>query len=134
MNEQQAREFLTTHKQGIVATIQPDGRPQLSSVLVVRHDDALWVSIAETRVKYRNLERDPRASILILGDNFWEDLVVEGHATMTHQPVALPMLREYFETAQGKPHPDWEEYDEAMRTEKRVLLSISIDRMYPLTG
>lgn len=133
MNETEARDFLRTHHQAILATINPDGVPQLSNILVVYHEGELWVSITETRVKYRNLVRDPRASVLVLGDNFWQYLTVEGRATITRLPAALPLLREYYALANG-PHPNWEEYDRAMVTDRRVLLSISIDRMYPLSS
>lgn len=133
MNDREARAFLETHRQGVLASIRKDGRPQLSNVLAAYLHGSLWVSIAETRAKYHNLVRDPRATILILGDNFWQYLTIDGTATMTRIPDALPMLREYFETATGKPHPNWEEYDDSMRAEKRVLLSISIDHMYPLS-
>jgi PPOX class probable F420-dependent enzyme len=134
MTEEEAREFLRTHRQGILATIRKDGRPQLSNVLAVYWNDRIAVSITETRSKYHNLLRDPRASILMLGDNFWQYLVVDGTASMTHLPEAQGLLREYYEMSAGKPHPDWDEYDDAMRKEKRVLLSISIDHMYPLSS
>jgi PPOX class probable F420-dependent enzyme len=133
MNESEAREFLKTHRSAVMATIHRDGRPQLSNVGTVYRQDRMWVSITEDRVKYRNLVRDPRASLLILGDNFWQYLVVEGKATLIHMPEALPMLREYYRLASGE-HPDWGEYDEAMAKDKRVLAEVSIERMNPLSG
>lgn len=133
MNEAEARTFLASHHQAILATIRKDGRPQLSNVVVARRDDRLLLSITETRAKYHNLVRDPRATLLVLGDNFWQYLVVDGTATLTRMPEALPMLREYYELISG-PHPNWEEYDEAMRTDKRVFTSVSIDHVYPLSG
>jgi PPOX class probable F420-dependent enzyme len=133
MNESEAGEFLKTHRSAVIATIHNDGRPQLSNVGAVYKQDRMWVSITETRVKYRNLVRDSRASLLILGDNFWQYLVVEGKATLIHMPEALPMLREYYRLASGE-HPNWDEYDAAMAKDRRVLAEISIDRMYPLSG
>lgn len=133
MNSQEAKEFLKTHRQAILATIKKDGRPQLSNVLAVYKDDALMISIAESRAKYKNLVRDPRATVHLLGDTFWQYLVVDGEATMTHMPEALPQLREYYELATGGAHPNWDEYDEAMERERRVLLRVSIDHVYPLS-
>jgi hypothetical protein len=43
-------------------------------------------------------------------------------------PEALPMLRAYYEAASG-PHPSWDEYDEAMRKDRRVLAELSIDHV-----
>ncbi len=132
MNRAEAVRFLRTHKQAVIATIKRDGRPQLSNVLVVYKDGELWVSIAETRAKYHNLRRDNRVTVLVNGDSFWQYLVVEGMARLVHLPEAAPLLREYYELASG-PHPDWDEYDQAMVRERRVLAAISVDHLYPLS-
>jgi PPOX class probable F420-dependent enzyme len=131
MNRSEAEEFLRQHSQAILATIRKDGRPQLSNVLAVYRDGKLLVSTSTDRAKYWNLARDPRATVLVLGDNFWQYLVVNGTASFTHLPEARLPLREYYEAASGGPHPDWEEYDRAMVAEKRVLVSISVDSTYP---
>lgn len=39
-----------------------------------------------------------------------------------------------YEAASGGPHPNWEEYDQAMRDEKRVLAIINVERMYPISS
>ena len=134
MNRDQAEEFLKRQRQAILATIRTDGRPGLSNVLSAYDEGQLLVSITETRAKFRNLHRDPRATILMLGANFWEYLVVDGQATMIGWPEAQPMLRRYYELAAGKPHPNWDEYDQSMLDEKRVMLTISVDHVYPLSG
>ncbi len=133
MNEQEARDFLRTHHQAILATIRKDGRPQLSNVLTSYHDGRMLVSITETRAKYHNLVRDPRATLLVLGDNFWQYITIDGTAELARLPGAAPLLRQYYELSAGKPHPNWEEYDEAMRQERRVLASFSIEKLYPLS-
>jgi len=132
MNRAEAEEFLRTHRQVVLGTIKEDGRPHLTSVLGVYDEGRILISITETRVKYRHLRRDPRATALFLGDNFWQYLVVEGTATLTHLPEAASALRHYYELASGGPHPNWDEYDRAMVGERRVLLSLSIDHIYPL--
>jgi PPOX class probable F420-dependent enzyme len=134
MNRAEADEFLRTHRQAVLATIKEDGRPHLTNVLAVYDDGHILISIAETRVKYRHLVRDPRATALFLGDTFWQYLVVEGAASLTHMPDALPGLHHYYELATGGPHPDWSDYDRAMADERRVLMTLSIDRIYPLSG
>ena len=133
VNRAEAVEFLQRHRQAILATIGKDGRPQMSNVLAAYRDGQLLVSTTETTAKYRNLARDPRATLLVLGDSFWQYLVVGGTASFTHLPQAHQPLREYYELAAGKPHDDWEEYDRAMVAEKRVLVSVSVDTMYPLS-
>ena len=44
----------------------------------------------------------------------------------------LPILRRIYERIRGAPHPNWAEFDEAMVRDGRVVLSITVDRMYPL--
>jgi PPOX class probable F420-dependent enzyme len=132
MNRQQAEEFIKDHKSTVLATVGKDGRPQTSNVLTTYHEGVLLLSTTQSSAKYRNITRDPRVTAHILGDNFWQWLAVEGTATFTHMPDALPGLHTYYESATGSPHANWAEYDAAMERERRVLGTISIDRMYPL--
>lgn len=133
MDEAEARDFLKTHTHAVLATIRKDGRPQLSNVVVVYNQGQLEMSITETRAKYKNLLRDPRVTVLVQGDSFWQYLVVDGRATVVRGEEAIPLLRAYYEKAAGRPHEDWDEYDRAMRQDRRVLARISIDHMYPLS-
>ncbi|MEU6014923.1 PPOX class F420-dependent oxidoreductase [Streptomyces sp. NPDC047515] len=48
-----------------VATVQPDGSPQVSPVWVKRDGDDLLFSTTVGRRKERNLRRDPRVSVVV---------------------------------------------------------------------
>ncbi|MFB7312886.1 PPOX class F420-dependent oxidoreductase [Streptomyces sp. NPDC056192] len=48
-----------------VATIQPDGSPQLSPVWVKRDGDDVLFSTTRGRRKEQNLSRDPRVSVVV---------------------------------------------------------------------
>ncbi|MFF8917672.1 PPOX class F420-dependent oxidoreductase [Streptomyces sp. NPDC015032] len=48
-----------------VATIQPDGSPQVSPVWVRRDGDDVLISTTAGRRKERNLRRDPRVSVVV---------------------------------------------------------------------
>ncbi|OBK13864.1 PPOX class F420-dependent oxidoreductase [Mycobacterium asiaticum] len=121
---------------GVLATIKRDGRPQLSNVQY--HFDArslvLQVSVTEPRAKTRNLRRDPRASLLVDGDDGWSYAVAEGVAELT-PPAAAPdddtveALITLYRNIAGE-HPDWDEYREAMVTDRRVLLTLPISHVY----
>ena len=131
MNEAEARAFVARHHRGVLATQKRDGRPQLSNVSYAVDDDGrIKISTTGTRVKARNLRRDRRASLAVRGDTWQEYLVVEGDAEVLEGDV-LDDLRRVYEKIRG-PHPNWAEFYEAMRREGRVLLAISIDRLYPL--
>jgi len=121
---------------GVLATIKGDGRPQLSNVSY--HFDprevVLRVSITEPRAKTRNLRRDPRASILVDADDGWSYAVAEGTAELT-PPAAAPgddtveALIALYRNIAGE-HPDWDDYRQAMVTDRRVLLTLPISHVY----
>lgn len=121
---------------GVLATIKRDGRPQLSNVSY--HFDpravVMQVSITEPRAKTRNLRRDPRASILVSSDDGWSYAVAEGDVTLTppatgpHDETVEALIALYRNIA-GE-HPDWDEYREAMVTDRRVVLTLPISHVY----
>ena len=121
---------------GVLATIKRDGRPQLSNVSY--HFDprevVVRVSITEPRAKTRNLRRDPRASILVDADDGWSYAVAEGTVELT-PPAASPdddtveALIALYRDIAGE-HPDWDDYRQAMVTDRRVLLTLPISHVY----
>ncbi|KLO45114.1 pyridoxine 5'-phosphate oxidase [Mycobacterium nebraskense] len=121
---------------GVLATIKRDGRPQLSNVSYHfdPRDLAIRVSITEPRAKTRNLRRDPRASILVDADDGWSYAVAEGTAILT-PPAAAPgddtveALIALYRNIAGE-HPDWDEYRQAMVTDRRVVLTLPIAHVY----
>jgi PPOX class probable F420-dependent enzyme len=127
--------FIRDRTQGVLTTIRANGRPQLSNIMFVRGDeDMLRISVTDDRAKTRNLRRDPRASLYVPGDNFYQYVVVEATAELT--PVAadphdatVDALVSYYEAAIGE-HPDWDEYRASMVTDKRLLVVLRPERAY----
>ena len=114
----------------MLATIHRDGRPQLSNILYLLDDDGrIKISVTQTRIKTRNLRRDPRAALHVQGRDPYEYLVVDGSAKLVEGNGLGEKLRDYYRKARGE-HPDWAEYDAAMVKEQRLLLSLSIDHAY----
>ena len=121
---------------GVLATIKRDGRPQLSNVSYFfdPRKMVIQVSITEPRAKTRNLRRDARASILVSSDDGWSYAVAEGTAIMT-PPAADPnddtveALIALYRNIAGE-HPDWDDYRQAMVTDRRVVLTLPIAHLY----
>ena len=114
----------------MLATIHRDGRPQLSNILyVLDDDDRIKISVTQTRVKTRNLRRDPRAALHVQGRDAYEYLVIEGAAELIEGDGLAEKLRHYYRKARGE-HPDWAEYDAAMIKDQRLLISLSVDHAY----
>ncbi len=132
MDIARATAFLSKNPRAVLATMRADGRPQLSPVVVAVDDDGrVLISTRETAIKAKNLARDPRASLCVLNDGFFGEWVqVEGQAELIHLPEALPILEDYYRRISGE-HPDWEEYREAMRRDKRLIVRVTIDRAGP---
>src|SRR5271165_6526424 len=105
-------EFMRGRRQGVLATIRANGRPQLSNILyLLGDDDVVRISITDERAKTANLRRDPRASLYVVGDNFWAYAVLEGTAELS--PVAagpddatVEELVAMYRALQGE-HDDW---------------------------
>jgi len=132
MNRDQALDYLRRNHRGVLATIKRDGRPQLSHVAyLLDADGAVKISVTDDRAKTRNARRDPRVSLTVVGDNWYEYVVVEGTARIVDaDPV--PLLRHVYRGVTGGEHLDWAEFDAAMVRDDRVVLAIAVDRLYPL--
>ncbi|MFD3541944.1 PPOX class F420-dependent oxidoreductase [Streptomyces sp. NPDC058662] len=130
------RSLLADARFGVLATIKADGRPQLSPVMPSYDEEAdvIYVSTGEGFAKTANLRRDPRATLEVSSPDGWAWATVEGVATLTgpgtdpHGPEVEAMVH-YYRVAAGE-HPDWDEYRAVMVRERRVLLTISVDRVY----
>jgi PPOX class probable F420-dependent enzyme len=132
MDLAEARQFLATHHNAILATRRRDGRLQMSPI-TVGVDDAgrAIISSRETAYKTRHLRRDPRASLCVFTDKFYGPWVqIDGTAEVISLPEAMEPLVDYYLHISGE-HPDWNEYRRAMERERRVLLRISIDSAGP---
>jgi PPOX class probable F420-dependent enzyme len=131
-----ALSFVRPRNQGVLTTIRANGRPQLSNILyALGDDDVARISVTDDRAKTVNLRRDPRASLYVLGDNFWQYVVLEGNVDVS--PVAadpnddtVEQLVALYRTGQGKEHPDWDEFRAAMVTDKRLFLAFHPERAY----
>jgi PPOX class probable F420-dependent enzyme len=134
-----ALEFARTRTQGVVATIRANGRPQLSNIVYIPDEgDTFLISITDDRAKTANLRRDPRASLYLLGDNFYQYVVIEAAAELS--PVAaepddatVEALIRYYEALSGA-HPNWDEYRAAMIADKRIALTLRPERAYGILG
>lgn len=134
MELNEALTFAADHRNGVLVTLKRDGRPQLSNIVYVLGEGVARISITANRAKYRNLLRDPRASLYICHADFWSYVVLEGDAELS--PVAaspddatVDMLVEVYRAIAGE-HPDWDEYRAAMVADKRLVVTFRPTRGY----
>lgn len=60
-----AKRILDKHNFAHVATVMPDGSPQVSPVWVYRDGEHVMISTGVDRQKTRNIKRDPRVALSI---------------------------------------------------------------------
>jgi PPOX class probable F420-dependent enzyme len=127
-----ARDVIRTQSRAVLATLRSDGTPQMSPVLAAVDDaGAILVSSRETAYKVRNARRDPRVWLCVLPDSFFGRWIqVDGEARVVSLPEAMDGLMDYYRRLSGE-HPDWAEYQDAMRAERRVLIRVEPRRAGP---
>ena len=128
--------LLAEARLGVLATLKADGRPQLSPVTPSYDREAglLRVSMTEGRAKTANLRRDPRAALEVTSADGWSWATAEGTVTLAG-PGSDPdgpevaALVDYYRAAAGE-HPDWAEYRAVMVAERRVLMTMRVEKVY----
>ncbi len=84
MTTERLWEIIADERKGILATIGEDGVPQLSNIFYLVHPSTQRIRFSTTthRIKGRNLLRDPRASLHVPGQDFFNFAVVAGPASL----------------------------------------------------
>jgi PPOX class probable F420-dependent enzyme len=69
-----------------VATLMPDGSPQVSIVWIDSDGEHVIFNTAEGRAKAKNLRRDPRVAVTVINsENPYEQVMIRGRVVeMTH--------------------------------------------------
>jgi len=140
MDFEQARIFLQSNHRGVVTTFQRNGAAQSSIVVCGAYQDYLaLVSVRGKSAKVRNLRRDPRCTVTATAADWRNYVVLEGKATLldyrnTDAEEMRQKLRDVFRVCGDHDHPNWEEYDRAMREQDGVVVLITPDRIYGKLG
>jgi PPOX class probable F420-dependent enzyme len=128
--------LLAESRLGVLATIKADGRPQLSPVMPFYDPQAgvIHVSMRAGLAKTANLRRDPRATLEVTRPDGRAWATAEGTATLTGpgsdgNGPEVQALVDYYRLAAGE-HPDWDEYRSAMVADRRVLMTMTVDKVY----
>ena len=134
-----AIEFARPFNNGVLVTVKRDGRPQLSNIsYAINAHGEILISITVKRAKFANMQRDPRVSLHVSQPNFWGYVVFDAEARLS--PVAaaaddstVDELVHLFKAIQGE-HPDWNEYRNAMVTDRRTVVHLRPTHAYGMIG
>lgn len=78
-----AAELLAGVNFGHLGTVNADGSVQVSPVWVHIEDGRPVFNTAEGRVKWRNIERDPRVTLEVIDASGYRSVEIRGRAVMT---------------------------------------------------
>ena len=127
MDLQKAITWASNSHHGVLITLRKDGRPQSSDIAYAVIDEKFCISATATRAKTKNLLRDNRAVLHITSPETWSYISFDGIAeiTQTAQQPADTVCKELasvFTAIQKKQHPDWDEFNQAMINDKRLII------------
>jgi PPOX class probable F420-dependent enzyme len=125
--------FVRPRHRFVLLTRRRDGSAQASPVTGgVDAAGRLVVSTYPDRAKATNLRRDPRASVVVLSDEWNGPWVqIDADAKVVGMPDALDGLVDYYRAISGE-HPDWDDYRSAMVRQDKVLLRLTPTRWGPV--
>ncbi|GGM00908.1 TIGR03618 family F420-dependent PPOX class oxidoreductase [Nakamurella endophytica] len=124
-----ARRWLAEHRNAVLITLRSDGSPQSSNVTARFDGSAFQVSVTADRAKTRNLARDARAVLHVLGSDFWSYASVSctaelGPVSTEPGDAAGRDLLALHDAVDTRPHPDPEEFFAAMVADRRLVLTL----------
>ena len=134
MTAEQMWEIIDGSRNGVVATVDEDGTPQLSNIyfLVDRSARLIRFSTTTVRTKGKNLLRTPRAALYVAGKDFFNYAVAEGSVSLAiaRKPDDTA-VQELFEvhSALGA-SLDLTTFGEEMVTAHRMVATIHVARVY----
>ncbi len=114
---------------GVLGTVRTDGSARLSTVYYVRDGDRILVSTESKRGKARDVERTGRASLCVQApEKPFPFATLEGPARIVRDDIGIATARIVARIV-GGPVGD-AQTDEALAAVDRVILEITVERVY----
>ncbi|MDV3123751.1 PPOX class F420-dependent oxidoreductase [Mycobacterium sp. 21AC1] len=126
-------EFIRPRHRMVLTTFRSDGSLQSSPVTGgVDEQGGIVIASYPQRAKSVNVRRTPRASVVVLSDEFNGPYVqVDGDGEVIELPDAVEPLVDYFRAVAGE-HSDWAEYRQAMVAQGKCLIRVTPRRWGPI--
>jgi len=129
------RKFVGENHRAVLTTFRRNGSAQMSIVTTGAYRDGVAFTTTSDRAKLANLKRNPRCSLLVSHESWWGYVVLEGRARImssdnTEAGELSEALRDVYSAATGAEHPDWDEYDQAMRDDRRSAVIVVPEHVY----
>lgn len=127
--------FSADNHHGVLTTFRKSKAAQMSIVTCGPVTTGVGFSSTLDKAKIANLLRDNSCTLLISSPDWRNYIVLEGHAKIFSPGMSDPeelrlSLREIYKSASGKEHPNWEEFDRVMVSDKRVAIIVEPKHHY----
>jgi PPOX class probable F420-dependent enzyme len=127
------QKFLLDNHRGVLVARKRDGSPQITLVTpTVDANGHVIISSRATTYKVKNIRRDPRVSLLVMGEQFSGSKYyqIEGRAEVIPLPEAMDGLVEFYQRTRGRNMSE-EEARKKISEEQRALIRIDIEKVGP---
>ena len=127
MELDEALAWVAEKTHGILITIRRDGRAQSSDISFTLKDGKFCISATASRAKTQNLLRDDRAVLHVTSPKTWSYISFDGTVEVTSPAQTKndevnQELAEIYQRILGEEHPNWEEFQQAMINDGRLVL------------
>jgi len=119
---EQTNDFLSERRNATIATINKNGMPQLTPVIFYWDGSTFYVSVTKETIKYKNLKRDSRMSLIVDDVLDHHCVIATGKATIQEQDIwdmTEKIMYKYYGPEEGAP------YLEQLKKQKRVLIVLT---------
>jgi PPOX class probable F420-dependent enzyme len=136
-----AAPFVSQHRQAVIVTMMTKNGeeiPHASNVIYAFDGQTFRVSVTDGRVKTDNLRRRPVAVMHVSSDDFWRWVAAECEVQLSPvasepgDPTGQELLALYQDVS--GPHPNPDEFLQAMVDDNRLILRLTPTRVYGQLG
>ncbi len=123
---EQREAFLAERRNATIATLNTKGDPQLTPVIFYWDGSAFYFSVTKETVKYRNLKRDPRISVVVDDVLGHHCVLASGKAEIRENDIwemTSKIVYKYYGKEEGDP------YLAQLKKQNRVLLVLKPKKM-----
>lgn len=124
--KEQQETFLAERRNATIASINKDGTPQVTPVVYYWDGAAFYVSVTKETVKYKNIKRDPRISLIVDDVLDHHCVIAKGKATIQEDNIwdmTSKIMHKYY----GKEEGDL--YLGQLKKQNRVLIVLKPKKM-----
>lgn len=98
-------QFASVPRPAVIGTVRPDGAPSTTPTWFAWEDGRILVNMVASGPRARNLRNDPRVSLTILGDSWYDHLSLLGRVAEFRDDPTLADLDGLSWRYTGQPYP-----------------------------